>query len=174
MPQPQHEGVMYRHPSPAQNYSPCNYNQTPTTQYQLEYPTGNSFQSTGTADSQPPPTTNSWVSAGFPMSGVPHVDWGLSQDPYTGNTFSGQTQVGPVSSQYTEELDFYQGFGPSTPAVNSVSQALHRPAMRSPYHDWMRSTSYRINPQTGSYKINLIQVNFGNFIRDTIILILVW
>lgn len=162
VPQPHQEDTMYRHPSPSQSYSTYSFNQTPTTtQYQIDFPAGNSFQTTGTiTESQQgqPPTTNPWATAGFPMSGVPS-DWGTSSggtcvvDPYQGSAaFPGsQAAVGPTGSPYSEDIDFYQGFAQTTPGVGSVNTALHRPTMRSPYHhDWMRSTSYRINPQTGS------------------------
>nr|AGK89735.1 ParaHox transcription factor Cdx [Patiria miniata] len=145
---------MYRHPNPAaQAYSSFNYSQTPTSQYPSEYSpsaTG-SYQVSSSLDAQQqqsvPTTNSSWASAGFPTS----VDWATaSQDPFGAGTFPGQTPAGPMSSSpyNSEDLDYYQGFGQQT-AVNSVSQALHRPAMRSTYHDWMRSTSYRVNPQTG-------------------------
>ena len=149
---------MYRQANQSmQPYQTYGYSQTPSTQYLAEYPSGNGqYQPSSTLDApqtQPQSAATSWGPSGLTSAGlpVPSMDWGTSQDPFAVNSYPSQTPSAPLgtSAFNTEELDVYPGFGATCSAVNSVSQALQRPTMRSPYQDWMRSSSYRVNPQTG-------------------------
>nr|XP_054754141.1 uncharacterized protein LOC129260120 [Lytechinus pictus] len=118
--------------------------------------TGASSTVSNTAVSQQPNSTPGWTNGGLAGAiaasaggAVPVTEWQyIHHASQNSNTASC-----PPTSLYTGVSDDFagghsQGQAYVSPGgIQTVAQALHRPMMTT--YDWMKSSTYRFNPQTG-------------------------
>ncbi|XP_071480434.1 uncharacterized protein [Diadema antillarum] len=161
---PQQAESMYLHPTapgtfPQQGHHPAPHHQFSSAEYWQPLPfhgvTGGESGQTATASSQLQHNSGAGWSTSLPgaisatsVGTTTSGDWPYFHHPSTNST---SVSGGPTTVYSGNVDDFSNGPGQSqtytsSGGIQSVAQALHRP-LRT--YDWMKSSTYRFNPQTG-------------------------